>query len=101
MAERLRGEPERPLAAGESDEPGAVPRCPRCEAKDRAVAAEVQSRVVALRVEVPKPEEFRDGVRVPLLGRGQPSTHRRRQDNQQRRHRDAKGPVLHFSEALT
>ncbi len=47
------------------------------------------------------PEEFRDGVRIPLLERGQPSTYQRRQENHRKRQREAKEPSLYFPVALT
>lgn len=40
------------------------------------------------------PEEYRDGVRIPLLESGQPSTHQRRQENHRNRRREAKEPIL-------
>lgn len=40
------------------------------------------------------PEEFRDGVRIPLLERGQPSTYQRRQENHRSRRREANEPSL-------
>jgi len=47
------------------------------------------------------PEEFRDGVRIPLLEHGQPSTYRRRQENHRRRRREANEPSLYLRLALT
>lgn len=40
------------------------------------------------------PEEFRDGVRIPLLERGQPSTYHRRQENSRKRREAADDPSL-------
>jgi len=46
------------------------------------------------------PEEFRDGIRIPLLERGQPSTHHRRQENHRKRRREAKEPSFYFPVVL-
>ncbi|MBC7093303.1 IS3 family transposase [Candidatus Bipolaricaulota bacterium] len=40
------------------------------------------------------PEEFREGVRIPLLERGQPSTYHRRQENGRKRRNRANEPSL-------
>lgn len=42
------------------------------------------------------PEEFRDGVRIPLLERGQPSTHHRRQENGRKRRDAMNEPSLYL-----
>lgn len=50
------------------------------------------------------PVEFRDGVRIPLLERGQPSTHlpvrqtgQRRRENGRKRRRETNEPSLYLS----
>ncbi len=43
------------------------------------------------------PEEFRDGVRIPLLERGQPSTHHRRRENGRNKRDKTNEPSLYLS----